>query len=70
MRFDKSILHLPWYKSYLSYLQQAMTKKVITKMRTRVIMKMRRTKKARMKKIRARVMMKMTRRMRIKKRGR
>ena len=29
MRFDKSILHLPWYKLYLSYLQRAMTKKVV-----------------------------------------
>jgi xanthine/uracil/vitamin C permease (AzgA family) len=30
MRFDKSILHLPWYKLYLSYLQRATTKKVVT----------------------------------------
>jgi hypothetical protein len=29
MRFDKSILHLPWYKLYLSYLQRATTKKVV-----------------------------------------
>ena len=29
MRFDESILHLPWYKLYLSYLQRATTKKVV-----------------------------------------
>ena len=31
MRFDKSILHLPWYKLYLSYLQWATTKKVVAR---------------------------------------
>ena len=31
MRFDKSILHLPWYKLYLSYLQRATTKKVVAR---------------------------------------
>ena len=29
MRFDKSILHLPWYKLYLSYLQRTTAKKVV-----------------------------------------
>ena len=33
MRFDKSDLHLPcWYKLYLSYLQRATTKKVISEL--------------------------------------
>jgi hypothetical protein len=28
MRFDKSILHLPWYKLYLSYVQRATTRRL------------------------------------------
>ena len=40
MRFDKSILHLPWYKLYLSYLQRATTKKVVAQGRHLKIMQL------------------------------